>query len=1389
MKKTSLFLIACLCLTSLFWLPEKTEALTARAPISINGNGSFTNANGVTSGTGTQSDPYIIENWDIDATNNDGIFIQNTDSYFIIRNCYIHDGKNNWWFGIGLYNVTNGKIDNVTLKNNFVGIYFEISNNNQINCSVIYLNTWGVYLYKSPNNQITNTTSYNNTYDGFTLVYSSDNEMINITAYNNSQCGIQLALSSNTQINNSSIYNNVYGMYLASAANSFMRFNTLDNNRYNFGVDVYIDASDISYFYQDINTSNLINGKPIYYIVEQNDLLFDNSMSIGYLGIISCKNIIVANISITDNLDGVLFANTSYSTIKNVSMYKDAVGIAFYNSTNNQINNTNEYNNSFGIFFFNSSNNLIVKTNTYSNTYYGIFYYNSSSNQIEDTNAYNNSEFGIFLYKSSNINKITSTSVYKNSLEGIYIEERSNNNLISNSNVYTNSQNGIRIANSSSNQIDNCEIYNNSLNGINLDNALSNKITNSSIYENLGNGISLMSSSDNQIDYCEVYNNSLNGINLDFATNNKITNSSIYKNSGNGISFMSSSDKNIITDTYVYSNSKDGIILEISTSNQISSSQTYENSMDGIKILGSPDTLINNVSSYSNSNEGIYIYDSSNAQIKDSKSYKNQGSGLVLSTSDPKIKNSDFYNNSNYGIILANATNSIIDSSRIYNNTAGILIEGMQDNQLTNSSVYNNYDIGINIQKTANTKIIDSKVYENIAGIYIDNSPTTTITNTLVHDNYIFGISLFASPSSIFRQTSIENNKYNFGVFGLNAVDFQQDIDKTNTVNKKPIYYITSQSNLIFDGTMNIGYLALVSCTNILVENLSIADNIQGILLADTTYSTIINSSPNNNLIGISIDYSQYNKITNSTIYSNEYGIFTSSNNNLVYRNNFMNNKNHSYDSGSNSWDNGKEGNYWDDYKGIDTNGDGIGEIPYDIQGKIPPNQDRYPFVSPLEHMPPKIISTYPKNGDIDIALDTKIIINFSEPMNVLSAKGNIIFAPNVEISSYEWSNGNKTLTLALSSPLNSYTKYNVTIGREVRDLSWNCLDNVYNFSFRTKDTTKPIANAGGDRTVNEDEEIELNGTLSWDNVAIASYSWHFFDNGKEISLFGEKVYYTFNQPGIYVIELNVTDITGYWDIDIINITVRDITPPELIIISPIDGTFTNKDVKLLYSLTDNFDSLDEIEVNIKNGTVYSKEDHYTLTITAEDRAGNSVTKTINFTIDKTPPKVSITGVTNNTYYSSDVTPVIKIKDSNLEQSIIELNDEIFVSGTVITEEKNYKLRVFAIDKAGNVEEKTVFFVIDKTEPSINIDEPKFDITNKKKIYLNGSLDEYANLTIDDENVEVIDYKFSYLVELDEGENLIKIKAFDYAGNAIEKEMKIFLDTIPPYLEIIEPKY
>lgn len=45
-----------------------------------------------------------------------------------------------------------------------------------------------------------------------------------------------------------------------------------------------------------------------------------------------------------------------------------------------------------------------------------------------------------------------------------------------------------------------------------------------------------------------------------------------------------------------------------------------------------------------------------------------------------------------------------------------------------------------------------------------------------------------------------------------------------------------------------------------------------------------------------------------------------------------------------NAWDDGSEGNYWSDYKGLDENGDGIGGNPYIIDEN---NRDNYPLLTP----------------------------------------------------------------------------------------------------------------------------------------------------------------------------------------------------------------------------------------------------------------------------------------------------------------------------------------------------------------------------------------------------------------------------------------------------------
>ncbi|MCG2825859.1 MAG: carboxypeptidase regulatory-like domain-containing protein, partial [Thermoplasmatales archaeon] len=165
---------------------------------------------------------------------------------------------------------------------------------------------------------------------------------------------------------------------------------------------------------------------------------------------------------------------------------------------------------------------------------------------------------------------------------------------------------------------------------------------------------------------------------------------------------------------------------------------------------------------------------------------------------------------------------------------------------------------------------------------------------------------------------------------------------------------------------------------------------------------------------------------------------------------------------------------------------------------------------------------------------------------------------------------------------------------------------------------------------------------------------------------------------------------------------IIDTTKPILEILSPVNNTITNQSVTLNYSVSDNIDSPEDVVVNIENGTVFSDEGNFTIIINATDRAGNIAIESVSFVIDKTPPSITITNVTNNSYYDVSVTPIVETKDMNLDTSTITLNGASFTSNTTIPEEGAYTLRVETLDKASNRATETILFTIDKTKPIAN---------------------------------------------------------------------------------------
>lgn len=286
------------------------------------------------------------------------------------------------------------------------------------------------------------------------------------------------------------------------------------------------------------------------------------------------------------------------------------------------------------------------------------------------------------------------------------------------------------------------------------------------------------------------------------------------------------------------------------------------------------------------------------------------------------------------GSIVVEKDNIVIDGANFtlqgsgYEDEKGIYLKVRNNVTIYNLEVTGYRDC-IFLENTTNSNITQNKLstyfWEN--GIHLVNS-----TNNIISENNITSYAELpnSQPVEIFLQHSTNNNiSKNYVSGGWISIWLS----------------VGANNNTVYANNITLGQVGLeiVGDGNQVYEN-----NIFG------TVKAMSSEVQANNGEGIRLTGSvnpENNIIFKNNFTKNGIAIFVkTASNNSFYHNNFYDNSLqvdiHEYlPNPNNTWDNGLEGNYWDNYVGSDNDGDGIGDTPYVIDQN---NQDNYPLMEPV---------------------------------------------------------------------------------------------------------------------------------------------------------------------------------------------------------------------------------------------------------------------------------------------------------------------------------------------------------------------------------------------------------------------------------------------------------
>jgi parallel beta-helix repeat protein len=902
------------------------------------------------------SDNITVQNFDM-SNNCWGLLLFKTmDS--TVQNCNFSDNIR----GLGINTCSRITVQNTIMNNNYrnLDIYSGNPGTNTIDTTNT-INGKPIQYLKSLNHE----TVDGDTIDiGYLALFSCDDVTVQNVAMNSSVQGVLVGDSINITFSDCNFSNNDMGLLVYNSEVSLgesLGLVEFTNNEYG----IYLDHdAEITGFDVSGNINNI-------YLSGDNNQVTGCIVSNGDTGI-------------------YIGPDASYNEVDQCEATSNYYGFYIEGDSNMISNISTSDNYVTGVYFIDSAYNIVTNWNSYYD-YRGSWANTGYHNTISDSIIDHANNFFIWHYNCIGdvFNNITASHLIGMDWPSGIMLSASEGFTVTNCEVYD-SPIGIEIAYlpGDNHTIDNCYFHDISNYGIGLEIGMS---------WDYGDLHGLFAGNNNTISNCTLLNNNIGFMQQRFARATTVTNCTI---SGSVLGmWLQFVQDTIVKDTIIYNNTYNfgmpGYKLAHFLTNDIQNTTLVEGKPVQI-ILGQSNLFLDNPDV-----GWLGVIQCTNITLKNFNMTHNGQGVLFVATTDSTISNCYFTQN-RLSIELYGCQDFTIINSTASDGAGGILIYDSNDITISNCEASNNAgggDPGIFLMNASYSMVTDSDCSANtypdsgtiLSNFAVNSGSNNTVTNVTMFDVQC-ALSLATSNDNHFSRLTILQFTY-MGVYfygGVrnelsdSTVRYGQTTQTYASINLEQSSYnhisnctvrdspgpemyglaLTYSSNynlvencLVQNASLYYGIAIFYSANNNRIRNCQSfnAPSGQGCYVREASGNVYENcTSSYNAQWGFRVRIATGNKIVNCTAAYNTVGIYaheTSHDNMFFYNNLYGNTQSQAYDNNVNTWDDGTHGNYYSDYNGTDTNGDGVGDTPYAIPDVS--NLDHYPKMLPYPNLPP----------------------------------------------------------------------------------------------------------------------------------------------------------------------------------------------------------------------------------------------------------------------------------------------------------------------------------------------------------------------------------------------------------------------------------------------------